>query len=202
MAEITPAHRLLRSGVDRGTSVPRQPALPQSASLDYLHGSRPRIRRGLARTPDQDRQKRPRHHTRGVTPEARVVPLECRSRARAEPNPRRLQSARGSCKRARGTIRRGCDAMCWRCERADASGLQTSYSRWNRGRGGAARESPVVDRGLGSDSGMGAWKDSAVCSPAHFLTAIPETLAKTSRVVQIREQTLYLPEGKWELKGK
>src|SRR2546425_1506404 len=68
--------------------------------------------------------------------------------------------------------------MCWRCERADAAGLQTSYSRWNRSRGGAARESPVVDRGLGSDSGMGARKDSSVRRPSHFLKAIPETSGK------------------------
>src|SRR5437773_61207 len=45
--------------------------------------------------------------------------------------------------------------MCWRCERADAAGLQTCYSRWNRSPGGAAREWPVVDREPGSDSGMG-----------------------------------------------
>src|SRR5256885_1121306 len=75
--------------------------------------------------------------------------------------------------------------MCWRCERADASGLQTSYSRWNRSRGWAARESPVGDRGLGSDSGMGAWKDSPVRRPSHFLSAISETSGKAWVVEQI-----------------
>src|SRR5439155_8611567 len=74
--------------------------------------------------------------------------------------------------------------MCWRCERADASGLQTSYSRWNRSRGGAARESTVVDGGLGSDSGMGARKDSSVRRPSHFLKAIPETSGKAWLVEQ------------------
>src|SRR5438309_8558051 len=68
--------------------------------------------------------------------------------------------------------------MCWRCERADTAGLQTSYSRWNRSRGGAARESPVVDWGLGSDSGMGTRKDSPVRRPSHFLKAISGNLGQ------------------------
>src|SRR3989442_7366088 len=65
-------------------------------------------------------------------------------------------------------------------------GLRTSYSRWNRSRGGAALESPVVDRGLGSDSGMGARRDSSVHRPPHFLKAIPATSGKVWLVEQVR----------------
>src|SRR5438034_1333224 len=48
---------------------------------------------------------------------------------------------------------------------AESAGLQTCYSRWSRRRSGAARELSVVDRELGSDSGMGC-TEGLVGSPS------------------------------------